>query len=135
MARTISRLLNNIVLGLDGILNKALKTYKPLIALQLTDIAKVYFAIGYYPKLRRAIIIIILHKEGKADYLFLKSYHPITLKNTLSKILERVIVDRIADIAKEHTLLLQSQMGARKNCLILSVFILLTTTIKSAQVM
>ena len=31
MARTISRLLNNIVLGLDGIPNKALKTYRPLI--------------------------------------------------------------------------------------------------------
>ena len=27
MARTINRLLNNIVLGLDRILNKALKTY------------------------------------------------------------------------------------------------------------
>jgi len=32
MARTISHLLNNTVLGPDGILNKALKTYKPLIA-------------------------------------------------------------------------------------------------------
>jgi hypothetical protein len=32
MARTISCLLNNIVLGLDRILNKALKTYRPLIA-------------------------------------------------------------------------------------------------------
>jgi len=32
MARTISRLLNNIVLGLDRILNKALKTYRSLIA-------------------------------------------------------------------------------------------------------
>ena len=32
MARTISRLLNNIVLGLDRILNKALKTYRLLIA-------------------------------------------------------------------------------------------------------
>jgi hypothetical protein len=31
MARTISRLLNNIVLGLDRILNKALKTYRLLI--------------------------------------------------------------------------------------------------------
>ena len=31
MARTISCLLNNIVLGPDGILNKALKTYKLLI--------------------------------------------------------------------------------------------------------
>jgi len=31
MARTISRLLNNIALGLDSILNKALKTYRLLI--------------------------------------------------------------------------------------------------------
>jgi hypothetical protein len=31
MARTISRLLNNIVLGLDRILNKALKIYRLLI--------------------------------------------------------------------------------------------------------
>src|SRR6266700_455764 len=48
MARTISCLLNNIVLGLDGILNKALKTYRLFIALWLADIAKAYFAIGYY---------------------------------------------------------------------------------------
>ena len=106
MARTISRLLNNTVLGLDGILNKALKTYRPLIALWLADIAKVYFAIGYYLRLKRAITTIVLYKEGKADYSLLRSYRPIALKNTLSKILERVIADRMANMAKEHTLLL-----------------------------
>ena len=106
IARTISRLLNNIVLGLDRILNKALKTYRLLIVLWLTDIAKIYFIIGYYLRLRRAIIIFILCKEGKAGCLFLGSYRPIALENTLSKILERVIVDYIADIAKEYALLL-----------------------------
>ena len=50
----------------------------------------------------------ILRKEGKADYLFPGSYCPIALENTLSKILEGVIVDCIVDIAKEHALLLQS---------------------------
>jgi len=49
MARTISRLLNNIVLGLDRILNKALKTYRLLIVPWLIDIARAYFTIGYYP--------------------------------------------------------------------------------------
>ena len=68
--------------------------------------ARVYFIIGYYLRLRRAIITFILYKEGKADYLFLGSYRPITLENTLSKILERVIADYIADTAKEHALLL-----------------------------
>ena len=33
MAKTISHFLNNIVLRLNGILNKALKIYRPLIAL------------------------------------------------------------------------------------------------------
>jgi hypothetical protein len=48
----------------------------------------------------------ILYKKGKADYLFLKSYHFITLENTLSKIFKRVIVDCIADIAKKYSVLL-----------------------------
>ena len=106
MARTIGRLLNNTVLGPDRILNKALKTYGPLIAPWLVDITKACFAIGYYLRLKRAIIMVILYKRGKADYLLLESYHPIALKNTLSKILKKVIVERIADTAKEHTLLL-----------------------------
>ena len=106
MAKTISRLLNNTVLELNRILNKVLKTYRLLIVFWLTDIAKVYFIIGYYLRLKRAIIIFILYKGDKADYLFLKSYCSITLKNTLSKILKRVIADYIVDIAKEHALLL-----------------------------
>ena len=106
IARTISRLLNNTVLGLNRILNKALKTCRPLIALWLIDVAKAYFIIGYYLRFRKAITIFILYKKGKADYLFLRSYHPIALKNTLSKILEKVIADYIVDIAKKHALLL-----------------------------
>ena len=74
MARTISRLLNNIVLGLDRIPNEALKTCRLLIALWLVDVAKVYFVTGYYLRLKRAMIIIILRKEGKVNYLLLRNY-------------------------------------------------------------
>ena len=95
MAKTISRFLNNIVLKLNRILNKALKTYRLLIVLWLVDIVKIYFIIGYYLRLKKAII----------NYLLLGNYRPITLKNTLSKILKRVIVNYIVDIAKEHALL------------------------------
>ena len=105
MAKTISRLLNNIVPGLDRIPNKALKTYRPLIAPWLTDVAKAYFTISYYLRLKRAITTVILCKEGKADYLLLGSYCLIALENTLSKILERIIAECIVDIAEEHTLL------------------------------
>jgi len=105
MARTISRLLNNTVLGLDGIPNEALKTCGPLIAPWLADVARAYFAIGYYPRLRRSMTTIVLRKEGKADYLIPGSYRPIALENTLSKILEKVIADRIVDTVEEHALL------------------------------
>ena len=49
---------------------------------------------------------VVLQKEGKADYSIPGSYRPIALENTLSKILEKVIVDHIADTAEEHALLL-----------------------------
>jgi len=106
MARTISRLSNNIALGPDGILNKALKTCGPLIAPWLIDVARACFAIGYYPQLGRSITTVILRKEGKADYLIPGSYRPIALENTLSKILEKVIADYIADMVEEYALLL-----------------------------
>src|SRR6266436_8592247 len=106
MARTISRLLNNTALRPDRIPNEALKTYRPLIAPWLADVARACFAIGYYPRLGRSITTVILQKEGKADYSILGSYRPIALENTLSKILEKVIADRIVDTAKEYALLL-----------------------------
>ena len=106
MVRTISCLSNNKALRLNRIPNKALKICRSLIALWLIDVTKVYFAIDYYLRLKRAITIIILCKEDKVDYLLLKNYHFIVLKNTLSKILKRVIAECIADTAKEYALLL-----------------------------
>jgi hypothetical protein len=78
------------------------------------NIAKVYFIISYYLRLKRAITIFILYKEGKADYLLLKSYHPITLENTLSKIFKRVIVNCIADIAKNITYYYRAKYGQER---------------------
>jgi len=78
---------------------------------------------------------VVLRKEGKVDYLIPGSYRPIALENTLSKILEKVIADHIVDTAKEHALLPQSQMEARKNRLTLLVLTLLATTIKSVWAM
>jgi len=52
------------------------------------------------------MMTVVLRKKGKADYLIPGSYRPIALENTLSKILEKVIADRMVDTAKEHALLL-----------------------------
>src|SRR6266702_4264163 len=91
-------------------INNVLKTCGLLIAPWLVDIARACFTIGYYLRLRRAIITVVLRKKGKVNYLLLGSYRLIALENTLSKILERVIVKHIADIVEKYALLLQSQM-------------------------
>ena len=107
MARIISRLSNNRVLKPEKkISNKALKTCSLLITLWLTNIAKACFVIGYYLRLKKAMTIVILHKEGKANYSLLKSYRLIALKNTLNKILKKVIINCIINTAEKHALLL-----------------------------
>jgi hypothetical protein len=80
MARVISRLLNNTVLGPDGIPNEALKACGPLIAPWLADVARACFTTGYYPRLGRSMTTSVLRKEGKAHYSVLGSYRPIALK-------------------------------------------------------
>jgi len=95
-----------MALKLNRILNEALKAYRILIAPQLINIVKAYFIVGYYPRLKKSIIIVVLYKEDKVDYLFLGSYRLITLENTFNKILEKVIVDYIVDMAKKYILLL-----------------------------
>ena len=43
----------------------------------------------------KEIIIVVLKKVNKKDYLLLGSYRPVTLKNTLGKILEKIVAERI----------------------------------------
>ena len=85
MAKTISRLSNNTAPGPNGIPNKALKTCGPLIAFWLMDVAKACFAIGYYPKLGKAMTMVVLRKKGKADYSIPGNYCPIALKTPLTR--------------------------------------------------
>jgi hypothetical protein len=49
--------------------------------------------------------MIILRKKGKKDYSLLGSYRLITLENTLAKILEKVLIDRVRDVAEINRLL------------------------------
>jgi hypothetical protein len=54
----------------------------------------------------KELIIITLRKEGKKDYSLLSSYRLITLKNTLVKVVEKILVIRLSRAAEEYTLLL-----------------------------
>jgi len=69
---------------------------------------------------------IALRKEGKRDYSLPSSYRLIALENTLVKVVEKALANRLSLAAEEHALILWNQIGARKDRLIILVIGLLT---------
>jgi hypothetical protein len=55
----------------------------------------------------------VIRKPGRTDYTQAKSYHPIALLNTLTKVMSAVIADALSYIAEQHHLLPQQHFGGR----------------------
>ena len=83
------------MLGLDKILNKAIKVVVEVIATPLTKAVIVCFQKSELPKYFKATTMVILQKTKKKDYSLLRSYRLIALKNTLEKLLEKIIIECI----------------------------------------
>lgn len=69
--------------------------------------------LGYYPKQWKRAKIVVLRKPGKPDYTVPGAYRPISLLNTLGKILEAVMARRLSFWAESHKLLPDTQFGGR----------------------
>jgi len=104
--KLIRSFLNRKTLGLDGILNKILKVAALVIAKDLTEIVSYCFASGIILESLKEFITVVLRKEEKKDYSLLGSYRPITLKNTLVKVLEKHVANIIFKAIEEYRLLL-----------------------------
>ncbi|KAF4233525.1 hypothetical protein CNMCM6805_009182 [Aspergillus fumigatiaffinis] len=70
-------------------------------------------ALGYYPDQWKRARIVVLRKPGKPDYTVPEAYRPISLLNTLEKILEAVMARRLSFWAENHKLLPDTQFGGR----------------------
>ena len=90
------------------------------------------FATGSLPKQYNESTTIVLRKEGKKDYSLANSYRPIALENTLAKVIEKALANRITEAAEQHGLLPWNQMGARQNRSTLSAIGLITTCVETA---
>ena len=81
--------------GLNRVLNKAIKTTLKAVAIPLVIIATTYLLKSKILDYYKETIIVVLRKANKKDYLLLGSYRPVALKNTLGKILEKIVAERI----------------------------------------
>ena len=96
LKRELEKLLNKKALGLNRIANKVLKeVYKELAPYLIKAFITVVY-LGYYPKIKKSTTIVALCKDSKADYSFINSYRPITLKNTIVKVYKKLLVTLIS---------------------------------------
>jgi hypothetical protein len=112
ISSNIKRLKNNKAPGTDNITNRLLKKLPQngIMVLRLIIIACLKFA--YFPDSWKNAKIVAIGKPGK-DPSSANSYRPISLLSSLSKILERVILERINDYISEKKIIPNEQMGFR----------------------
>lgn len=98
--------------GQDGIQNILLKHFPPSFTDAITKIYNVSIAKNYWPAEWRHAKVIALLKKGKPADLA-KNYRPIALLPSLSKVLERIIANRLTSEMKEKQILQDWQFGFR----------------------
>ncbi len=130
--QTIHRLPNGKASGPDSIPNEVLKAMAPVIKDDLGQAVSKCFTSGATPESFRESTTVVLRKERKRDYSLPSSYRPIAFGNTIAKLMEKLVAERIADATEAHNLLPWNQMGARKQRSTLTALELLTSCVNTA---
>ena len=113
--------INNIILhskskkstGFDNIDSYIVKQIAPQIVNQLANIFHKSFLTGIVPSKLKIAKVIPLYKTK--DPALFSNYRPISLLPFFSKILERLMYNRLYNFLTEHNILSMNQFGFRKN--------------------
>ena len=118
--------------GPDGIPNEVLTALAHVLTPHMAQAVGSCLARGALPVSYRESTTVVIRKEGKRDFSLPSSYRPIALENSLAKVIEKLVADRIAKAAEEHSLLPWNQMGARKQRSTYTALQLLQTSVQTA---
>ena len=88
---------------------------------------------GHHPICWRQAIGVILPKPNKPDYSVPKAYRIISLLNCLGKVLERILAQRLGEMAETGPLLHNSQMGGQKKKSAVDAALLLKDFVEKAK--
>jgi cell fate (sporulation/competence/biofilm development) regulator YmcA (YheA/YmcA/DUF963 family) len=97
---------------LDGISLKFLKKIIDYIALPLSHIFTLSVSNGVFPEKLKECRIVPIFKGG--DYKLCDNYRPISLVNTISKILEKVVAIKLTNYLQINKLLYEHQYGFQR---------------------
>lgn len=100
--------------GLDGIPNEILHTLIEPLGPILCNIFNASINLKYCPKHFRGSITVALKKPRKGDYTLPSSYRPIALLNTIGKIMESVLAERLSYLVETENVLPPNHFGGRR---------------------
>ncbi|UYV67433.1 hypothetical protein LAZ67_5000592 [Cordylochernes scorpioides] len=101
--------------GPDNISNNMIKNAFQLILPILHSIFNKGIQIGYFPKKWKTAALKIIAKPGKTNYESAKSYRPISLLSNFSKILEKILKNKLYEFYIQNNLLSSRQHGFIKS--------------------
>lgn len=110
--RIIKHLENKKAPGFDLIDKKALTELPQKAVLFLTTLFNCIISTGYFPALWKVSQVIMIHKPGKPPHIT-SSYRPISLLPIMSKILEKVLLNRLSLAMQENSVTPDHQFGFR----------------------
>ena len=80
----------------------------------ITIIINAILKFAYFPQQWKVSKVVAIPKPGK-NQSYAENYRPISLLNTLSKVVEKIYCTRINAFIKKHNLLIDEQFGFRAN--------------------
>lgn len=98
--------------GYDQIPVRVLRCVSGEISGPLAHLANLMLSGGVFPTDLKVAVIKPIHKKGKKDDI--KNYRPIALLNTLSKVFEKIVYERIVGFFEGGKLISDRQNGFRK---------------------
>lgn len=111
--KIILTLRNDCATGIDKIPCTFIKKYKQHLIPPLTYLFNQCISKGIFPQALKKAVVHPIHKNG--DKSFINNYRPIALLPSISKILERLIYNRLIKYIERKGLLATTQFGFRPN--------------------
>ena len=99
--------------GFDNISMKIIKTTMHEVAMPLAHIFNQSFITGTVPDNMKIAKIVPIFKSGNKKML--NNYRPISILPTFSKLLEKLVCNRLVNFLETHDLLYKHQYGFRQN--------------------
>lgn len=97
--------------GPDGITAAFVKTHHQIFSILLRDMFNECVESGYFPDFLKVAKVTPIHKAGSRKDV--NNYRPISVLSVLSKILEKLLVDRLLHYLRDRHVLYDNQFGFR----------------------